>query len=60
MEREKASVDEAAGGADATIGGEPSDVYLWLWGRAPDERITREGDEDVVRLLRSWLVRATQ
>jgi uncharacterized protein (TIGR03083 family) len=60
MEREKASVDEDAGGADATIGGEPSDVYLWLWGRAPDERVTREGDEDVVRLLRSWLVRATQ
>jgi hypothetical protein len=52
--------DGEAGAADATLGGSPSDVLLWLWGRAPDERVMRAGDEAALRLLRSRLVLATQ
>jgi hypothetical protein len=60
LEREAVSIDEEAGDADATLSGDPSDVLLWLWGRAPDERLTRSGDEDAIRLLRARLVLATQ
>jgi uncharacterized protein (TIGR03083 family) len=60
LERESVSVSEHDGDADATLGGDPSDVLLWLWGRAPDERVTHAGDEDAIRLLRSRLVLATQ
>jgi hypothetical protein len=60
LERESVRVTEDDGDADATLGGDPSDVLLWLWGRAPDERVTRSGDADAIRLLRSRLVLATQ
>jgi uncharacterized protein (TIGR03083 family) len=50
----------AAPEAVARIGGDPSDVDLWLWGRADDDRIDRAGDEEVVRSLRRRLVLATQ
>ena len=59
LERESVTVGED-GEADATLEGDPSDVLLWLWGRAPDERVTRSGDGDAIRLLRSRLVLATQ
>ncbi|HZD18521.1 MAG TPA: maleylpyruvate isomerase family mycothiol-dependent enzyme [Actinomycetota bacterium] len=45
---------------DAAVGGEPQDVVRWLWGRSPDERVTRSGDAATLQLLRSRLVRATQ
>ena len=48
-----------AGTADSTIGGDPSDVLLWLWGRAADGRVSRSSDEDA-RLLRARLTLATQ
>ncbi|MEX2405755.1 MAG: maleylpyruvate isomerase family mycothiol-dependent enzyme [Actinomycetota bacterium] len=60
LERESVSIAEEAGDTDATLGGDPSDVLLWLWGRSPDERLTRSGDEATIRLLRSRLVLATQ
>jgi uncharacterized protein (TIGR03083 family) len=60
LERESVTIAEDGGDADATLGGDPSDVLLWLWGRSPDERVTRSGDEDALRLLRSRLVLATQ
>jgi uncharacterized protein (TIGR03083 family) len=60
LEREAVSVKEDGGDVDATLGGDPSDVLLWLWGRAPDEGVTRSGDEETLRLLRSRLVLATQ
>ena len=44
----------------AELGSAKSVVLLWLWGRAPDERVTRSGDGDAIRLLRSRLVLATQ
>jgi uncharacterized protein (TIGR03083 family) len=59
---EPASVTVSRGGdrSDARIEGDPSSVLLWLWGRAPDERIERSGDLDAIRVLRSRLVIATQ
>ena len=44
----------------ATISGDPSDVLLWLWGRAGDDRVTRAGDEGALVVLRDRLVLATQ
>lgn len=60
LERESVSVTQDDNDADAALGGDPSDVLLWLWGRSPDERMTRSGEEDAIRLLRSQLVLATQ
>jgi uncharacterized protein (TIGR03083 family) len=61
LEREAVSIDEDGGtAADATLGGDPSDVLLWLWGRSSDDRVLRSGDEDAIRLLRSRLVLVTQ
>jgi uncharacterized protein (TIGR03083 family) len=59
LEREAVSLDDG-GAAEATLGGDPSDVLLWLWGRSSDDRVLRSGDEDAIRLLRSRLVLATQ
>jgi uncharacterized protein (TIGR03083 family) len=61
LEEKAMSVSEdRSEAADATIEGDPSDVLLWLWGRSPDKRVTRSGDEEALRLLRSRLVLATQ
>lgn len=59
LERESVSITESGGAGDAALSGEPSDVLLWLWGRAADDRVTRSG-EDALRVLRSRLVLATQ
>jgi uncharacterized protein (TIGR03083 family) len=60
LDRESVSVAEDGGGGDAALEGDPSDVLLWLWGRASNERVTRSGDGDAIRLLRARLVLATQ
>jgi uncharacterized protein (TIGR03083 family) len=60
LERESVTVAEEGGERDATLEGDPSDVVLWLWGRSPDERVKRTGDDQALRLLRSRLVLATQ
>ena len=60
LERESVSITEDGGAEDATLGGDPADVLLWLWGRSPDQRVKRSGDEEALRLLRSRLVLATQ
>jgi uncharacterized protein (TIGR03083 family) len=56
------AIEVADDGADerAAIEGSPPDVFLWLWGRAPDERIGRSGDRELIRKLRARLVLATQ
>ncbi|GAB3409380.1 maleylpyruvate isomerase family mycothiol-dependent enzyme [Flindersiella endophytica] len=46
--------------ADVVLSGDPSDLLLWLWGRAPLDRLTIEGAADVVTALRSRVVIATQ
>ena len=60
MAPERVDVAEATGDADATVGGEPSDVLLWLWGRAGDESVTFDGDFDTARRFRERLALATQ
>jgi len=47
-------------GVSATVGGEQSNVDLWLWGRAPEEAIEVSGEQSDVRRLRERLVLATQ
>lgn len=37
--------------ADAIVSGTPTGVYLWLWGRKPDQAVTREGNLDAIAQL---------
>jgi uncharacterized protein (TIGR03083 family) len=60
LERASIRVGESGPPEVAALTGDPPDVLLWLWGRAPDERVSRSGDEEAVRLLRSRLSLATQ
>ncbi|GGM61748.1 hypothetical protein GCM10012275_35860 [Longimycelium tulufanense] len=46
----RASIAEAET-ADAVITGDPTAVYLWLWGRLPDRAVLAEGDHDAVAQL---------
>jgi len=48
-----------AGSAAATVGGDPSEVLLWLWGRGPIDAVEVDGDDDAVAALRARLVLAT-
>jgi len=54
---EVASPDGAA--VDGTVRGAPSDVLLWLWGRAGDDAVDLGGDLAAIRLLRERLAWAT-
>ncbi|MGH3866270.1 MAG: maleylpyruvate isomerase family mycothiol-dependent enzyme [Pseudonocardiaceae bacterium] len=54
-------VEEAAEpSADATVSGEPMEVYLWSWGRLPDQSVGISGDQDAVARLWTLLRPATQ
>ncbi|HZE42115.1 MAG TPA: maleylpyruvate isomerase family mycothiol-dependent enzyme [Stackebrandtia sp.] len=45
-----AEVTEGAGdGAVATVSGEPADVLLWLWRRAPYDSVTVDGNADAAK-----------
>lgn len=59
FDRYRVDVVAGAGPADATVGGQPSEVLLWLWGRRPLEAVEVSGDESAVRALRARLVLAT-
>ena len=48
------------GPADALVTGEPSELYLWLWGRRPDTAVVVEGDPDLLAGLRARLHVVTQ
>jgi hypothetical protein len=52
--------EDSLDGGSATVGGDPSNVDLWLWGRAPDDAIETSGEAGDVRLLRERLAIATQ
>lgn len=56
--RRTPAVDAMA--ADALVTGEPTDVYLWLWGRAPDQLVTISGDIDAAAQLWALLRTTTQ
>lgn len=51
--------DSDGASVDATVSGAPSDVLLWLWGRADDQAVDLGGDLAVLRLLRERLAWAT-
>jgi uncharacterized protein (TIGR03083 family) len=54
-------VDEAeARSADATVSGDPMQVYLWSWGRLPDQSVRISGDLEAVARLWAVLRPATQ
>lgn len=57
---DRIDVETGAGPADATVGGDPSEVLLWMWGRQPVESVQVSGDHDAVAALRQRLVLATQ
>lgn len=44
----------------AVLTGDPSELFLYLWGRMPGETLERRGDESLIALLRSRLAAATQ
>lgn len=45
---------------DAELSGDPGELFLYLWGRAPLETLTRTGDESRIALMRARLAVATQ
>lgn len=54
-------VDEAeARAADAGVSGTPMEVYLWGWGRLPDQSVQISGDGEAVAQLWTLLRPATQ
>lgn len=60
LEPSTIKVAEGADAADVTVGGTPSDVLLWLWGRVADQQVSRSGAVATFGLLRSRLTLATQ
>lgn len=56
---DRVDLDRAPGAAQATVTGEPSELFLWLWGRRPDESVTIEGAGDVARWPRDRIARLT-
>jgi uncharacterized protein (TIGR03083 family) len=46
--------------ADATVSGDPMDLYLWSWGRLPDQSVHISGDQEAVARLWTLLRPATQ
>ncbi len=54
-------VDDAdARSADAMVSGDPMEVYLWSWGRLPDQSVRISGDQEAVAHLWALLRPATQ
>jgi uncharacterized protein (TIGR03083 family) len=45
---------------DAELSGDPGELFLYLWGRAPIDTLTRTGDESRIALMRARLAAATQ
>ncbi len=48
--------DDQTAPADATVSGDPGGVFLWLWGRRDDSRVTFSGDLDIVHEFRGRIV----
>lgn len=48
------------GSADATVTGEPSELYLWLWRRRGGEAVRISGETGAASALREWMRVATQ
>ena len=52
--------DADARAADAMVSGNPTEVYLWSWGRLPDQSVRISGDQEAVAQLWTLLRPATQ
>lgn len=52
--------DAEAQSADAMVSGDPMEVYLWSWGRLPDQSVRISGDHEAVAYLWAVLRPATQ
>ena len=50
---------DGAGQAAATLGGEPQQVFLWLWGRVGDDAVVLTGDPRVTAEFRSRIQECT-
>lgn len=46
--------------ADAVVSGRPMPLYLWMWGRAPDQTVEISGDPEAAAQLWALLRPATQ
>ena len=55
-----ADITAGDGEADAAVRGEPEAVLLWLWRRVGDERVSLDGDPQLVAKLRELLGPATE
>lgn len=60
MTPEEVTLAEEAAGGDARVDGAPSNLLLWLWGRALDATVQISGDAQAVQRLRKRMARATQ
>lgn len=52
--------ESGAHAADALVRGDPMALYLWLWGRVPNQDVSITGDEDAAAQLWVLLRPATQ
>jgi len=52
--------ESEARSADATVSGGPMELYLWSWGRLPDQSVRISGDQEAVAHLWTMLRPATQ
>jgi uncharacterized protein (TIGR03083 family) len=55
-----ASTGDGMANPAATIQADPGNLLMWLWGRAPLDVLTIDGDRDVVTEFRARLVEVTQ
>ncbi len=60
MSPDQIAVGDVTGDAEVRVTGEPSNLLLWLWGRAPESAVRVAGDPAVARRLRDRLSLATQ
>lgn len=56
---ERVDLDRSPGPIQATVSAEPSELYLWLWGRRPDESVHVEGDWSLAAWPRRRIARLT-
>jgi uncharacterized protein (TIGR03083 family) len=60
LDREAVTVTDGDGQGNARVSGAPSDVLLWMWGRATESDVEVSGDPEAPRLMRLRLLKATQ
>ncbi len=58
--QQRVEVSSRPGAVEGQVSGDPAEVMLWLWGRAPDTAVEMTGDRAVIQRLRDRLKLATQ